>query len=77
MKIISAETVEEIKDFGLNYGAESKCRIKSSLAKDLILNNVSTIKQGTVRYFEVRALGLSLFEVNLAPTSVKETKFLK
>ena len=47
------------------YGAVVAVRTNRELATELLLNNTHLIKNGQVRYFQIKDIGLGVYEVKL------------
>lgn len=52
-------------------------RIKKSVAQILLLDNAAVIINATVRYFNIKNIGLGVCEVSLANIGTSETKMIK
>ena len=65
------ESVRNLKDYLINttetneYGAIVAVRTNKKIALELLLNNESTVKDGCVRYFQIKDIGLGVYEVKL------------
>jgi hypothetical protein len=65
------ESVRDLKNYLINttetnkYGAIVAVRTNKKIALELLLNNESTVKNGCVRYFQIKDIGLGVYEVKL------------
>ena len=56
---------------------DDRTRVPKEVAKQMLLNNESSIVRGTVRHFEIMDIGLGICEIALAPCSSKSTELVK
>lgn len=61
----------------LNDLLREPMRVHTKVAKKWLHQNQTIIMGGTVRFLAIRPLGLGIFEVKVAPVSVRSTEMTK
>ena len=73
MKTQTIKSVSELKDFFWHvpmvdkYGSISGARTSKEVARELLMENESILKDGHNYYFAMKHMGLNVYEVKLRP----------
>ena len=73
MKTETAYNINDLKSYIVSapeldgLGSITAVRATKFVAEELLLENSSIIKSGTVRYFQIKHIGISVYEVKLRP----------
>ena len=70
-KTETIRTIENLKDYFVEvdelnrYNGVTAVRTTKEIAWDLLMNNESIIRDGKIRYFQIKHIGLGIYEVKL------------